>query len=232
MNRSSQLALSGLRVACILRIFCKKTMKNFLRLYSGLILLSFLLSCNSGTPDSVKSAKEVNAKRIDTEAPPGDSLAVPLSKDDADFLVNIASGRILGKQLGQMAVDKSANQRVKALGAMIVSDQGETEEKLKKLAADKNVILPTDISNKQQKHKEDLMKKTGIEFDRTYVDITVNDYNKDIRDFGRAAKFATDPDIKSFASNSLALLYAHLDSARNIQKVMKKRIDISSALPK
>lgn len=207
-------------------------MKDFLRLYSGLILLSFLLSCNSGTPDSVKSAKEVNAKRIDTEAPPGDSLAVPLSKDDADFLVNIASGGILGKQLGQMAVDRSGNQKVKDLGAMIVNDFNETEEKLKKLAAEKNVILPVDISNKQQKQKDDLMKKKGIEFDRTYVDITVNDYNKDIREFGKAAKYATDPDVKSFASNNLALLYAHLDSARNLQKVMKKRIDISTALPK
>ncbi len=207
-------------------------MKKLLRLYSGLILLSLLLSCNSGAPDSVKSAKEVNAKRIDTEAPPGDSLTVPLSKDDADFLVNTASDKMLGKQLGQMAVDKSSNQKVKDLGAMIVKDLGETEEKLKELATKKNVILPADVSNKEQKQKEDLMRKTGIEFDRSYIDITVNDYNKDIKDYGRAAKYATDPEVKSFASNSLALLYTHLDSARNLQKVMKKKIDISTALPK
>ncbi|PWV56550.1 DUF4142 domain-containing protein [Chitinophaga sp. S165] len=207
-------------------------MKKILRLYSGLILLSLLLCCNSSTPDSVKSAKEVNAKRIDTEAPPGDSMAVPLSKDDADFLVNAASDRILGKQLGQMAVDRSDNQKVKDLGAMIVKDLGESEEKLKELAAKKNVILPTDVSNKEQKRREDLMKKKGIEFDRSYVDITVNDYNKDIRDYGRAAKFATDPEVKSFAAGSLALLYTHLDSARNLQKVMKKKIDINTALPK
>jgi putative membrane protein len=207
-------------------------MKNFLRLYSGLILLSLVLSCNSRTPDSVKSAKEVNAKRIDTEAPPGDSLAVPLTRDDADFIVNIASGGMLGKQLSQMAVDRSDNPRVKELGAMIVTTQDETAEKLKKLAAAKNVALPADISNKEQKRKDDLMKKKGIEFDRTYVDITVNDYNRDIRDFGKAAKYATDPDVRSFASSSLPLLYAHLDSARNLQKVMKKKIDISTALPK
>jgi putative membrane protein len=207
-------------------------MKNYLRLSSGLVLISFLLGCNNSTPDSVKSAKELNAKRIDTEAPPGDSLAVPLTKDDADFLVNIASGVMLEKQLGQMAIDNSGNQRVKDLGALIVSDQNEATEKLKKLAAAKNVTLPAEISNQQQKQKEDLMKKKGIEFDRSYVDITVNDYNKDIRNFGKAAKYASDPDVKSFASNSLPLLYAHLDSARNLQKIMKKKIDITTAVPK
>jgi putative membrane protein len=207
-------------------------MKSFLRLYSGLVLISILFSCNSRTPDSVKTAKETNAKKINTESPPGDSAAVPLTKADADFLVNTASGEMLEIQLAEMARDKATNQRVKDLGALILKDHEDTEAKLKKLAADKNVTLPADISNSQQKRKEDLLKKKGIEFDRTYVDLTVNDHNKDIKDFGRAAKNLTDPDVKSFASNSLPLLYTHLDSARSIQKVMKKRIDITTPMPK
>ncbi len=212
--------------------FMKKTMKSFLRLYSGLVLISILLSCNSRTPDSVKTAKETNAKKIDTESPPGDSAAVPLTKADADFLVNTASGEMLELQLAEMARDKATNQRVKDLGALILKDHEDTEAKLKKLAAAKNVTLPADISNNQQKRKEDLLKKKGIEFDRTYVDLTVNDHNKDIKDFGRAAKNLTDPDVKSFASNSLPLLYTHLDSARSIQKVMKRKIDITTPMPK
>lgn len=207
-------------------------MKSFVRLYSGLVLTIFLLSCNSGTPDSVKSAKETNAKKIDTESPPGDSLAVPLTKADADFLVNTASGEMLEIQLAQMARDKATNQRVKDLGALILKDHEDTEAKLKKLAAAKNVTLPTDISNSQQKRKENLLKKKGIEFDRTYVDLTVNDHNKDIKDFGKAAKNLTDPDVKSFASNSLPQLYTRLDSARSIQKVMKRKIDITTPMPK
>jgi putative membrane protein len=207
-------------------------MKNFIKLCSGLIVISFLLSCNSRTPDSVKNAKEVNAKRIDAESRPDDSSAIVLTKDDADFLVNTASGIMAETQMGQMARDRSGNQRVKDLGAMIARDQEEFQAKLKKLAAAKNVTLPADISNHQQKRKEDLLKKKGIEFDRSYVDITVNEYNKDISDFGKAAKFATDPEIKSFASNSLPLLYTHLDSARSLQKVMKKVIDISTPMPK
>ncbi|MCF6405348.1 DUF4142 domain-containing protein [Chitinophaga filiformis] len=207
-------------------------MKNFIKLYSGLIVISFLLSCNSRNPDSVKSAKEVNAKRIDTESRPDDSAAIVLTKDDANFLVNTASGVMLEAQMGQMAMDRSGNQRVKDLGAMIARDHKEAEAKLKELAAAKNVTLPTDISNQQQKQKENLLKKSGVEFDRSYVDITVNDYNKDIKDFGRAAKYATDPEVKSFASNSLPLLYTHLDSARSLQKVMKKRIDINTPMPR
>ncbi|PSL34647.1 DUF4142 domain-containing protein [Chitinophaga ginsengisoli] len=207
-------------------------MKNFVKLYSGLIVISFLFSCNSRTPDSVKSAKEVNAKRIDSESRPDDSSAIVLTKDDADFLVNTASGVMLESQMGELARDRSGNKRVKELGAMIARDHEEAQAKLKKLAAAKNVTLPADISNHQQKQKESLLKKEGIEFDRSYVDLTVNDYNKDIRDFGKAAKYATDPDVKSFASNSLPLLYTHLDSARSLQKVMKRVIDISTPIPK
>lgn len=207
-------------------------MKNFVKLYSGLIVISFLLSCNSRTPDSVKSAKEVNAKRIDSESRPDDSSAIVLTKNDADFLVNTASGVMLESEMGQLARDRSGNQRVKELGAMIVKDHEEAQAKLKKLAAVKNVTLPAEISNHQQKQKENLLKKDGIEFDRSYVDLTVNDYNKDIRDFGKAAKYATDPDVKSFASSSLPLLYTHLDSARNLQKVMKRKIEISTPMPK
>ena len=207
-------------------------MKNFVKLYSGLIVISFLFSCNSRTPDSVKSAKEVNAKRIDSESRPDDSSAIVLTKEDADFLVNTASDVMLESEMGQLARDRSGNRRVKELGAMIVKDHEEAQAKLKKLAAAKNVTLPADISNHQQKQKEGLLKKEGIEFDRSYVDLTVNDYNKDIKDFGKAAKYATDPDVKSFASNSLPLLYTHLDSARNLQKVMKSRIDITTPIPK
>ncbi len=207
-------------------------MKNFVKLYSGLIVISFLFSCNSRTPDSVKNAKEVNAKRIDSESRPDDSSAIVLTKDDADFLVNTASGVMLESEMGQLARDRSGNQRVKELGAMIVKDHEEAQAKLKKLAAAKNVTLPADISNHQQKQKEGLLKKEGIEFDRSYVDLTVNDFNKDIRDFGKAAKYATDPDVKSFATNSLPLLSTHLDSARTLQKVMKSRIDITTPIPK
>lgn len=207
-------------------------MKNFVRLYSGLVVIFLLLSCNNRTPDSVKSAKEANDKRIDTESPPGDSLAVPLTKADADFLVNTASDGMLEMQLAQMARDRSGNQRVKDLGAMIVKDHEETVAKLKKLATDKNVTLPADISNGQQKRKEDLLKKSGIEFDRTYIDITVNDHNKDIKDYGKAAKNATDPDVKSFASNSLPMLYTHLDSARSLQKIMKKTAGVTTPMPR
>jgi len=207
-------------------------MKNFVKLYSGLIVISFLFGCNSRTPDSVKSAKEVNAKRIDSESRPDDSSAIVLTKEDADFLVNTASGVMLEFQMGELARDRSGNKRVKELGAMIARDHEEAQAKLKKLAAAKKVTLPADISNHQQKQKESLLKKEGIEFDRSYVDLTVNDYNKDIRDFGKAAKYATDPDVKSFASNSLPLLYTHLDSARNLQKVMKRVIDISTPVPK
>jgi len=210
-------------------------MKNPINVCAGLAAILVFFSCNNGSTDSVKNAKESNAEKIDsqktTELRSGDSTALPMAKADADFLVNAASGGMMEVRLGELAKENSRNQRVKNFGALMVRDHGEGGEKLKKLAATKNVTLPANISNDQQKEKDDLQKKTGDEFDRAYVNMMVDDHNKDIKDFEKAAKDATDPDVKTFAAHHLPMLYMHLDSAKNLQKLMKPKRTMPETVP-
>src|SRR5438128_2245689 len=119
-------------------------MKNLLNSCLGLMLILFSFNCNSGSPDSVKNAKDSNLAKIDSQRStglPSDSVA-RLSKEDADFLVNAASGAMMEVELGQLAQTNSTTKRVKAFGATMVKDHGEGVEKIKTLAAGKNVILP------------------------------------------------------------------------------------------
>jgi len=103
-------------------------------LYPGLALLFFLLSCGNGPPDSVKNAKETNAAKIDSQKTmerPVDSAAILMSKSDADFLVNAASGGMMEVQLGATRADVfKPNQRIKAFGAMMVKDHNVKLEKV------------------------------------------------------------------------------------------------------
>jgi putative membrane protein len=209
-------------------------MKYSIDLYPVLAVTFLFFGCNNGPADSVKNAKEENAEKIDSQkaaAPPADSLGALPPKADADFLVNTASSGMWQVQLAELAKENSSNKRVKKFGALVIKDRGESGEKLKKLAAAKNITLPADISNDQQSEKEKLQKKMGNEFDRAYIDMMVDDHNKNIKNFSDQAKNATDPDIKAFASNNLPMLYTLLDSAKNLQQLVKPKSTVKPTIP-
>jgi putative membrane protein len=198
-------------------------MKNIFIVCYTLPFLFLLWSCNNRSSDSEKKAKAANSAKIDsqimTSRSPDAVTAVP-SKADADFLVEAASGGMTEVQLGQLAQTHSMNQQVKAFGALMIKDHGAAGEKLKALAASKNITLPDAGSNQQQKIKERLEMKKGEAFDRAYISIMIDDHKKDIREFKRAAKNAADLEIRAFAVDNLPVLSAHLDSAQSLEKKM------------
>ena len=200
-------------------------MKTFIYIASFAI---FLFACNNNT-DPVKEAKKENREKIDSQAttePHVDSIAMMVSKKDADFMVNAVSGAMLEVQLGQLAQTHSRNKRVKDFGAMMNKDHEAAEKKMKALAVSKNITLPDSISDRQQKEKDRLQKKKGDAFDEAYINLMTADHKKDLREFEKQAADGTNPDIKAFASDNLKTLQRHLDSATNIQKVVNK-IEVS-----
>jgi putative membrane protein len=207
-------------------------MKNLISLFYGLPLLLLLYSCNNRSADSEKRAKEENDAKIDSQSTslnqePAGSTTM-LSKSDADFLVEAASGGMMEVELGQLVQSKSSSEQVKAFGNMMIKDHETGTEKLKQLATSKNVTLPDAISTSQQKEKEKLQKERD-DFDRAYISLMVDDHKKDIRDFQKAAKSADDSEIKAFAADNLPMLYMHLDSAQKLLKRMgPKRIPVSA----
>jgi putative membrane protein len=198
-------------------------MKNLHHFYSGLVLIFFFLSCNNGSPDSVKSAKDSNEARIDSlqaGVQPGDSLVAIPPKSDADFLVTAASGSMMEVQLGRLAQSHSRDKRVKAFGAMMIKDHEAGGRKLKTLASGKNLMLPDSVSNSQQKEIDNLKKKDGVDFDKAYILLMVNDHKDDINEFEKQAKKTTDPQLTSFVNSSLEILRKHLDSANSLRRML------------
>lgn len=183
-------------------------------------------ACNS-SPDSVKEAQKANDSTVDSlskkQSVTDSSTATP-SKQDADFLVKAASGGMLEVELGKLAQSNGGRQGVKDFGAMMVEDHGKGGETLKSLAAAKRIVLPAAVSNDQQKEKEDLIKKHGVEFDRSYITLMVKDHKEDIDEFEKAAKNANDPEIRAFAQNTLPMLHHHLDSAQSLDKKIGRRL--------
>ncbi len=66
-----------------------------------------------------------------------------------------------------------------------------------------------------------LSKKTGAEFDRSYVDMMVKDHKDAVDLFEKEAGRTDDPQVSSFAQQTLPKLREHLEKAQTLQKQFK-----------
>lgn len=102
---------------------------------------------------------------------------------DSSFLKNAAEGGMSEVELGQLAQQKASNPAVKQFGAMMIKDHSAANEKLKALAASKQVSLPDSPSLMQKASKEKLSMMSGDSFDKSYVKGMISDHKDDIKEF-------------------------------------------------
>jgi putative membrane protein len=92
-----------------------------------------------------------------------------------------------------------------------VADHTAANEKLKALAASKNIDLPTGPSMTQMASKKRLQMKSEDSFDNAYIKDMINDHQEDIREFQLEAISGKDADARAFATATLPTLQSHLD---------------------
>lgn len=214
------------RLVCLLKSAIRKPMQRTFIFGLGIILL-VTASCNNSGTDSVKQAEKENNANTDSlqkqKSVTDSSTAVP-SKQDAEFLVKAYSGGMLEVQLGKLAMAHAAHKGVRDFGVLMMHDHGMGGDTLRSLAMGKQIVLPDSVSNDQKKERDDLMKKHGLEFDRSYIHLMVMDHKEDIEEFEKAAKNANDPDIRALAQRDLTMLQEHLDSAQRLYKRVGKSL--------
>jgi putative membrane protein len=139
-----------------------------------------------------------------------------------DFVQEAALGGLMEVELGRYAEQNAVNPRVKNFGAMMVRDHSKANDELKTIASGKNITIPAVMDNNHQNKVDDLKKKTGADFDKSYMDEMVDDHDKDVDKFKKQAENGTDPEIKAFATKTLEVLLVHQDSAKQIKDALKR----------
>lgn len=176
-----------------------------------------MAACNNASKDPVEQADSANRDaRKDTTA----VAPAPDAKTSA-FLVDAANGGMSEVQLSRIAVEKSTNAAVKDFANLMINDHTSANDQVMALAAKKNVTLPSDVSEDNRKAADELMKKTGKNFDKEYVDIMVKDHEKAVTLFEKASTNVNDAEIVAFANNILPKLKSHLESIKTIKKNIK-----------
>ncbi|HKB45543.1 MAG TPA: DUF4142 domain-containing protein [Chitinophagaceae bacterium] len=182
------------------------------------VTLFTVMACNNEGKDSVEKADSVNKAHTDTAM---NQNKMVVDEESSSFLVKAANGGMAEVQLGELGEKKAMSQRVKDFSAMMVHDHSAANDKVKNLAAQKNITLPTSVSDENQKKIDGLSKKTGKDFDRNYIDAMVKDHETTIDMFESAMKNTKDPDVNSFADKTLPTLRMHLDSAKSVRSSLK-----------
>ena len=149
-------------------------------------------------------------------------LVIPFAAFGADnpdgkFYKNAAQGGVAEVDLGNLAQQKSSNASVKEFGAMMVKDHTAANDKLKSLAATKNISLPTSASLSQMASKVKLEVLSGDTFDKAYINGMIKDHEEDIALFKKEAVGGRDPDARAFAKAALPTLRAHLKKIKSIE---------------
>ena len=84
------------------------------------------------------------------------------------------------------------------------------------VAARKNVTLPAGPPADAKREHAKLDKLSGAAFDREYMKHMLDDHRKDVAAFRARSRSAKDPDVRSFAAETLPTLEEHLELAQAI----------------
>jgi len=142
---------------------------------------------------------------------------ISLVEDEvADFLIKSADARMMDAQVGLLAIEKGSNSMIRDFGQRMMNDHSVLLEKIKKLAIQRNISLPDQISHRKVDVHRNLSDEDGREFDRTFIKMIIADHERDLKLFKKAADY-NDPDVSAFAKRYLSLIQADLQKIKKIK---------------
>ena len=134
---------------------------------------------------------------------------------DSSFVRKAAEANYTEIQMGKLAQEKGTNPAVKDFGQRMVTDHTKAYDELKPIARKDNVTMPDRMNAKDQALYDRLSKLSGPQFDREYMRSMVKDHQSDVAEFQRESARAKDPDVRTYATNTLPVLQDHLRLAED-----------------
>lgn len=137
--------------------------------------------------------------------------------DDAKFVQLAASGGMLEVELGRIGMAAGKSDGVRKFGATLVNDHTKANEQLRKVAKEAGFPVPDKMLPDHQQTFEKFRDYKGNDFDRDYVACMVEDHEKDVALFQKAAKESKNEAVRTFASATLPTLENHLAMAKKLR---------------
>jgi putative membrane protein len=167
------------------------------------------------TATTGQSVQETTTASATTTGDSGGTLSA-LSPEDKEFVTKAGMGGLYEVQAGNLALQKATSADVKTFAQRMVTDHGKANAELAQLATTKGVALPAELAGDHKAALDHLSSLSAAEFDRMYMQHMVEDHNKDVGEFEKAATSSTDADLKGWANKTLPTLKEHQAMAKEI----------------
>ena len=135
---------------------------------------------------------------------------------DTLFLTNAIRGNMAEIKTADLAEQRAASEDVRDYGKMLSNDHAKALQKHAGVARDKNVPVPTEVTQEQKQQYDALAKLSGAEFDREFMQHMIDEHQKVITMYEAEAASKGDPDVVDLAKDTLPKLRDHLAEAQKI----------------
>lgn len=140
---------------------------------------------------------------------------------DRDFVREVAKSNMLQVSLGEMAEQRAASPDVKQFGRKMAEAHTLAVNKLQEIARKDHIGIPGDMDRQDHEMVGHHLGLKGRDFDLAYVKHMVNGHMKDLEMFEQMAAEGTNPDLRSYAEQTIPTLREHLQTAREILAELK-----------
>jgi len=138
--------------------------------------------------------------------------------EDVAFAKEAALGNLTEVAVGRLAVQKSADERVKKFGQHMIDDHTKAQEALRRAATREGVSrdVPGALDLEHEQVLERFRKLSGPELDEAYKKEMLKDHEEDVARFEKQAALGGNTPIQKFAAETLPTLQQHLKMAREL----------------
>ena len=138
------------------------------------------------------------------------------NQQDRLFVQEAAIGGMAEVEFGRMAEQKGQSDAVKDFGRRMVQDHARANDRLSALAKAANIPLPGDFDPDHLTMRAELEKLSDAQFDWAYIQGQVQDHQKTVQLLEWEIGSGQDAELKQFASETLPVVFQHLQLAQSI----------------
>jgi putative membrane protein len=144
------------------------------------------------------------------------------------LLEKLAQGGMTEVEAGQLAQTKATAPGVQEFAEMMVKDHSASNEKVRTLAAARNLALPKTPSEAQQDTLKTLHAKDGAQFDQAYLAAQVKAHEETVAMLKSEIASGQDPETKSLARELLPTVERHLKEAYRLAGKEEREAELPS----
>jgi putative membrane protein len=174
---------------------------------AAVLLLALQASCTTPPRDSVALATLAGEAADDRPA---------LLQSEAAFVIEQVDDLMFAIARDRIARDRATTEALRTQADRTLRDHRIMMDALRRIADRRNLPVPELMTDPNAEALATLSRKTGEDFNRSYLHIAYSDHFSDVASFAAASRFS-DLELKDFAARFLPTVERHLAATKRLR---------------